>query len=390
MTSPAREQLDVVRTPEGKHSLEWLVGELEQQRQAGKRIVTTNGCFDLIHPGHVAFLDESRKLGDVLVVLLNTDNSVQQLKGPARPILRQEERAAILLGLRSVDYVVFFDDLLPIGALSIIRPHVHCKASDYAPSELPETATVEEFGGTTQILSHLSGYSSSQIAERVLARSATAPNQSGQLIGDSPEDVYRVLLAGSNVLRQTAWSLRTRLIETADILATAILTGHRILACGNGGSAADSQHFVAELVGRYRLERQPWSAIALTVDTSVLTAIGNDYGFDQVFSRQVSALGCPGDVLLAISTSGKSANVLNAVEVANRTGLSTIGLTGHADSALSQAVHFSLQVSATDTSLIQQAHIAVLHVLCDLLERKCCSQMSSAVGRSEEKDVAVS
>jgi D-sedoheptulose 7-phosphate isomerase len=371
MISLAAQQADIVRTANGQQSLDWLLTELTQQREAGRRIVTTNGCFDLIHPGHVALLNEAKALGDVLIVLLNTDHSVQQLKGPTRPILSQEERAAVLLGLRAVDFVVLFDDLLPIETLSAIRPHVHCKASDYSASELPEAAVVEQFGGTTKILPHVSGFSSSQIAERVLTRSAAAPNQSGELTSGSAEDVYRVLLAGSNVLRQTAWNLRNDLIAASEIMATALQSKHKILVCGNGGSAADAQHFAAELVGRYRIERQPWPAIALTVDTSILTALGNDYGFDHVFSRQVAALGSKGDVLLAISTSGKSPNVLNAVDAARTAGLKTIGLTRHGESLLSGAVDLSLNVASSDTSLVQQAHIAALHVLCDLLEKKC-------------------
>jgi D-sedoheptulose 7-phosphate isomerase len=185
------------------------------------------------------------------------------------------------------------------------------------------------------------------------------------------DDVYRVLLAGSNVLRETASSLSGRIIEAADLMAVALRNKCKILVCGNGGSAADAQHFAAELVGRYRLERQGMPAIALTVDTSILTSVGNDYGFDHIFSRQVEALGRDGDVLLAISTSGESPNVLRAVNTANSLGLNTIGLSGSADSALARAVVLNLAIPSTETSLIQQAHISVLHVLCELLEKRC-------------------
>jgi len=175
MNSSQASQSAIVRTAAGPQSLDWLLAELGRLRQAGQRIVTTNGCFDLIHPGHVAFLNEARSLGDVLVVLLNSDNSVQQLKGPTRPILNQDERAAILLGLRSVDFVVLFDSLLPVETLAAIRPHVHCKASDYVASELPEAEVVKQFGGAVKILPHVSGYSSSQIVDRVLIKSVTSP-----------------------------------------------------------------------------------------------------------------------------------------------------------------------------------------------------------------------
>src|SRR5205814_2067030 len=124
------------------------------------------------------------------------------------------------------------DSLLPIDTLAAIRPHVHCKASDYLASELPEAAMVEQLGGTTKILPHVSGYSSSQIVERVLTRSAAAPNESGGLTSGSADDVYRLMLAGSNVLRQTAWNLKTRVTEAADIIGQALQENHKILICG--------------------------------------------------------------------------------------------------------------------------------------------------------------
>ena len=369
MTS-VKTQSEIVLTQTDRHPLDWLVTELQRRRERGDRIVTTNGCFDFIHPGHVAFLNQARSLGDVLVVLLNSDVSVRALKGPTRPILNQDERAAILLGLRSVDFVVLFDNLLPIETLAQIRPQIHCKASDYAASDLPEAAVIEQHGGTTKILPHVSGYSSSQMVERVLRNSATVMGPQANLNGDSADAVFRLLIDGSNILRQTAWKLRNSLVTAADMIVGALRSNHKLLVCGNGGSAADAQHFAAELVGRYRADRQALPAIALTVDTSILTAVANDYGFDEVFSRQIEALGTAGDVLLAISTSGRSANVLNAVETAKRLGMRTIGLSGSDDSPLSQRVELSLQVASTETSLIQQSHIAVLHGICGLVEKE--------------------
>src|SRR5947209_12163411 len=125
------------------------------------------------------------------------------------------------------------------------------------------------------------------------------------------------LIAGSEVLRQTALHLAPTIVTVAEQMIDVLRAGGKILICGNGGSAADAQHFAAELVGRFRRQRPGWSAIALTVDASVLTSIGNDYGFEQIFARHVQALGRPGDILVALSTSGRSKNVLAAVEVAN-------------------------------------------------------------------------
>jgi D-sedoheptulose 7-phosphate isomerase len=140
-----------------------------------------------------------------------------------------------------------------------------------------------------------------------------------------------------------------------------------VLVFGNGGSAADAQHFAAELLGRYEKERKAWPAIALTTDTSALTAIGNDYGFDRVFARQLEALGKKGDVAIGISTSGNSPNVLRALEAANDRGLITVALTGKGGKAGSIAAHH-IAVNEDRTARVQEVHATVLHVICELVE----------------------
>src|SRR6266849_2096349 len=182
--------------------------------------------------------------------------------------------------------------------------------------------------------------------------------------------VIAELLEGSEVLRQTAYALSAEIVNVAEHIITTLHTGGKVLTCGNGGSAADAQHFAAELVGRYRRERPGWSAIALTVDPSVLTSLCNDYGFEQIFARQVQALGRPGDILVAISTSGRSKNVLAAVEVASALGIRTIGLTGQGTSKLGEIVDHHLPIPSTNTAFIQQAHIAVIHIICELVEER--------------------
>jgi D-sedoheptulose 7-phosphate isomerase len=156
----------------------------------------------------------------------------------------------------------------------------------------------------------------------------------------------------------------------ADVLLVAFRGGRKVLICGNGGSAADAQHFAAELVGRFTRERRAWPALALTTDTSALTAIGNDYGFDRVFSRQVEAHGQPGDVLIGLSTSGGSGNVLAAVEGARARGLVTIGLTGRDGGALGRAADVHVNVPSASAARIQEVHATILHVLCDLVEQE--------------------
>jgi D-sedoheptulose 7-phosphate isomerase len=159
------------------------------------------------------------------------------------------------------------------------------------------------------------------------------------------------------------------IIRAVDAVVTALRQGRKVLAFGNGGSAADAQHFVAELVGRYEVERRAWPAIALSTDTSVLTAVGNDYGFDRVFARQVEAHGQAGDVALGITTSGQSPNVLRALETANARGLVTIALTGRGGQA-GQVAAIHLGVDEDRTPRIQEVHITMLHILCELVEEE--------------------
>jgi len=156
--------------------------------------------------------------------------------------------------------------------------------------------------------------------------------------------------------------------DAAEAIAAALKSGRTVFAFGNGGSAADAQHFAAELVGRYERERAAWPAIALTTDTSAVTAIGNDYGFDRVFARQIEALGREGDVAIAISTSGKSPNVLRGLEAAKAKGLVTIALTGRGGEAGGIAEHH-VSVDEARTSRVQEVHATVLHALCELVER---------------------
>ena len=160
-------------------------------------------------------------------------------------------------------------------------------------------------------------------------------------------------------------------IETmAHTCITALESGHKLLICGNGGSAADAQHMAAELVGRFIADRPAIAAIALTTDTSALTAIANDYGYEDVFSRQVAGLARADDVLLAISTSGQSASVLAACETARARGCKVLGLSGRDGGALKGACDATVVAPATETAHIQECHIVVIHLLCALIEKR--------------------
>jgi len=157
--------------------------------------------------------------------------------------------------------------------------------------------------------------------------------------------------------------------KIADAITGALRAGNKILIAGNGGSAADAQHIAAEIVGRYKKDRPAYAALALTTDTSALTAIGNDYGFEQIFARQVEGLGRRGDVLWALSTSGRSPNILAALNTARKMGLVTIGFTGVKGKALGSLCDHLLVAPSDDTPIIQQIHLTLAHGICDAIER---------------------
>jgi D-sedoheptulose 7-phosphate isomerase len=168
--------------------------------------------------------------------------------------------------------------------------------------------------------------------------------------------------------QDSAETLSSPLVRAIELCFSCVTNSGKILACGNGGSAADAQHFIAELVGRFERERLPLAGIALNTDTSILTAVGNDYGYAQVFSRQISALGQPGDVLVAISTSGNSENVKHAIQAAHEREMRVIALSGKGGGALNDLLStddIHLCVPHNRTMRIQEIHILLLHMLCD-------------------------
>jgi len=163
--------------------------------------------------------------------------------------------------------------------------------------------------------------------------------------------------------------LRQLVGEIAQAITLSMRGGGKLLIAGNGGSAADAQHLAAEFLSRYLIDRRPLPALALTTDTSVLTAVGNDYGFDHVFERQVRGLGRPGDVFLAISTSGRSPNVLHALEAARDLGLVSVGFSGAADTGMRALCRHFLAVASQETAIVQQIHMVAGHAICALVER---------------------
>ena len=185
---------------------------------------------------------------------------------------------------------------------------------------------------------------------------------------NTAELIQEHVVAGAKLRVEFFAAQTENLARIALALAKVLASGGKLLACGNGGSAADAQHFTGELVGRFLFERPSLPCIAINTDTSVLTAIGNDYGYEEVFARQVTGLGKPGDALVAISTSGNSPNILRALEEAHEHGLLTVGLSGSGAGKMPPLCDYLLDVPKASTPLVQEIHGACIHLLCRLIE----------------------
>lgn len=213
----------------------------------------------------------------------------------------------------------------------------------------------------------------------------TNSQQLGALIRDRIQrsvDVKKALLADGK--------LQSSIAEAATQVAEALRAGGKVIFCGNGGSAADSQHLAAEFTGRYLKERKALPAMALSVNTSSLTAIGNDYGFDLVFARQLEALGNKGDVLVGISTSGNSRNVIRAMEAAREKSIYTVSLTGAAGGAMKKLADCAICAPSNETPRIQECHILIGHIICEIAEETLFGELhghSDAASHAESRDL---
>jgi D-sedoheptulose 7-phosphate isomerase len=323
-------------------------------------VVFTNGCFDLIHPGHVDLLARARALGTKLVVGINSDRSVRAIKGAGRPVQDQESRKAVLLGIRGVDEVVIFDELTPERVISELRPDVLVKGGDWLPDQIVGSKFVESYGGRVHSIPLLGDYSTTAIIERLPVEPP------------APADKTEPFAASIHQHLSTIEALRDQcyaeISECARVIIETVNSGKKLLLCGNGGSAADAQHIAAEFVGRYEAERRAIPAIALTTDTSALTALANDYDFERIFARQVEALAAEGDCLIAISTSGNSPNVLAAVMKAREKGCRVVGMSGALGKKLAGLCDAVLLVPSERTARVQEAHIMVAHIWCEMVD----------------------
>ena len=331
-----------------------------------EKVVFTNGCFDILHPGHIDLLERARAFGTKLIVGINSDKSVRQIKGAPRPFLSQTARAAILRALRCVDEVRIFEEPTPAKIIKQIKPDVLVKGGDWQIEQIIGADFVLKRGGEVYSLSLKDGFSSSAIVEKIQADANGRKESSNAL-----NDLVSASLEQHIEVFQKLLTDETKQIEKcAGIIFDAVANGKKLLLCGNGGSAADAQHIAAEFVGRYETERRALPAIALTTDTSALTALSNDYGFERIFSRQVEALAAAGDVLISFSTSGNSPNVIAAVMKARELGCQTVGLTGINGKKLAALCDACILVPSRRTARIQEAHITIGHIWCEIIDSK--------------------
>ncbi len=184
------------------------------------------------------------------------------------------------------------------------------------------------------------------------------------------EVILKIISDSVDLKQKTIQKDIDKIIKIVNVIDGALRKGGKIIIFGNGGSAADSQHIAAELIGRFQKERKSIPAIALTTDTSILTALSNDYGFDIIFSRQIEGLGSKKDIALGLSTSGNSSNVLKAMKAARKIGMKTISLTGGVGGSIAKASDFSIVVPSKITARVQEVHICLAHILCELIEEK--------------------
>lgn len=336
---------------------------LEDHRRAGRRIVTTNGCFDILHAGHLTLLERARAFGDVLIVGINSDASVRRLKGADRPKMSEADRVRLLSALEPVDHVVVFDDDLPLQFLDEVRPHVHVKGGDYDADKMPETNLVRKNGGEVRVIPLVEGRSSSLAAAHIRADANSA-------LGDpAAREILMEHLRWSNIVRQTGYTLSEKIAAEATRMYQILARGNRILVCGNGGSACDADHFAAEMIGRFRRTRDGVPVISLVSGAGILTSLANDFGYADIFRRQLVALGSKGDLLLAVTTSGKSENILRALSEARERGIFTVLLTGKSGGPARALADVVLDIPSDDTVDIQQGHRAVIHAICGRVDQ---------------------
>lgn len=331
--------------------LEKTISQLKKQN---KKIVFTNGCFDVLHLGHIELLKKCKELGDVNIVGLNSDASVKKLKGETRPINNQHQRSQFLSYLPFVDYIVIFDEETPLNLIKKISPDFLIKGADYLPQNIVGFDFVTSYGGKVLTFDFNINKSSTKIIEAMKADS----NKIFQKLSNLKNTIEKLL--DDAVFGQA-------IENVVQMLKNNLKKGAFIYTIGNGGSSEQAKHFATELLGHYKNYNVFYPCICLADDYVNLTALSNDYGFNNVFSKQIETLGKPNDVLFAISTSGSSENILNALKVAKKIGMTTILLTGK-NAKNYDFVDYKISVDCEDTATIQELHLVVIHYLAERIK----------------------
>lgn len=341
-----------------EYSVESMCSLREEFKARGLTVVLTNGCFDILHIGHVRYLQASKSQGDRLIVAVNSDESVRDLKGPTRPINYQWDRASIISALRFVDGVFIFRGPRLATEIEILRPDVYTKADDYDLSTLDPTerSALQKVGSEIRFLPFLAGHSTSSTLSKM---QPTGERGNCEVVGDRLD--FHETLSMARAAVERCHLLEPVVRQVGLMLLSCMKSGGKLFTCGNGGSAADALHMAEELVGRYSKDRVALPAICLNSDVTALTCIANDYGFDNVFSRQLQALGRPGDLLVCFTTSGNSRNILLAIEHANKIGLQTVLVSGKDGGLARRLSKVDIIVPSFDTARIQEIHTILLH-----------------------------
>jgi rfaE bifunctional protein nucleotidyltransferase chain/domain len=346
------------------------------------KLVFTNGCFDVLHPGHVDLLERAKALGDRLVVGLNSDASVRAVKGPGRPIYPQEDRVLMLRALRTVDEVIVFDEPTPARLIEELAPDVLVKGGDWPVDKIVGAQSVLRRGGRVLSLPFRKPYSTTALTAKLAGPSwgAASGADTEAPHGGSPLDE---LAEAADLYRRTLVECGEDILAAGRILKSTLAAGGTVFFFGIGPSASCAAGIASGFAGVQEAKRKALPALALTNDSSVLTSIGNDRGPEFLFSRQIEALAKPGDCAVAICPAGTSPAVLAGVEAARKSGCRTVGLTGAGGPRLASACDAAVLVPSLDIPRIEEAHLAIGHLWRRMAE---AHQVDSGVGDEKRDD----
>lgn len=326
------------------------------------KTVFTNGCFDILHPGHIDLLQRAKELGDRLIVAINSDASVSQIKGSGRPIVDQASRKAVLLGLRSVDEVHIFDELTPERIIKQIKPDVLVKGGDWRADEIIGADFVVENGGKVVSLPLLNGYSSTRVLERILSERVSNPTLDGHGTGKIETsisehiEVFNLLLDGS----------LEAIGDCAEIILETFRSDNRMVICSEDAGSATA-HYCASIMGEwYDNGQRPLPMMIVKPDGSTPRISGDSEG---ALYGQVDSFPAPGDCLIVISSNRESDNLIGTVMDARRNNCKIVSLVGSEGKKIASLSHAAVMIPSLNIRRIQEACIAIIHIWSEYFQR---------------------